>query len=367
MADAIVSSGLRDAGYTYVNIDDCWQIDRDNVTQQIVPDPTRFPSGMKAVADYLHSQGLKFGVYSDAGTKTCAGRPGSLTFEKIDAETYASWGVDYLKYDNCFNYDLASPQARYEAMRDALNATGREIYFSMCNWGNGNVWRWGADTGNSWRTTDDIFSNWLSVMRNLDESAHLSRFAGPGGWNDLDMLEVGVTGMTYEQEYRSHFAIWAIVKSPLILGLDVRNISAVDLDLLTSTEVIAINQDPLGVAGDVVWNEGSNMILAAPLSDGSRAVVMLNRHTHQDSIVEQYNQSFDEMDLDFSTIGYSETTEAVVRDLFAKKDLGTFVGKFSTKILWHDVAALKVTPVSDQDRDIVWRPWFPNTPVSAQK
>jgi alpha-galactosidase len=354
MADAIVKSGLRDAGYVYVNIDDCWQVDRDSFGN-IVPDPRQFPNGMKHLGDYLHARGLKFGIYSDAGTMTCGKRPGSLGFEELDAKVYASWGVDYLKYDNCYNYGTPIVD-RYQKMRDALNSTGRSIYYSLCSWGIKDPWIWGRDIGNSWRTTDDIASNWLNVVRNVDDSINLAKYAEPGHWNDLDMLEVGIPGML-PQEYRSHFAIWAIMKSPLILGIDVRDISEADLKLLTAKEVILVNQDPLGVAGEVVYHQGAIMIIACPLIDGSRAVVLWNRHTHQDSIPSTDANSLDELQLDFSLIGYTSSTRATVRDLIAEQNLGSFTGEFSSKVLWHDVLMLKVTPLDPEERSTNWRPW----------
>ncbi len=361
MADAIVRSGLRDAGYVYVNIDDCWQVGRDS-SGKIIPDPAAFPNGMEHLGDYLHSRGLKFGIYSDAGKMTCGKRPGSLGYEEVDAKTYASWGVDFLKYDNCYNYG-ASIVERYQKMRDALNATGRSIYYSLCSWGIKDPWIWGRDIGNSWRTTDDIASNWLNVIRNVDDSINLAKYAGPGHWNDLDMLEVGISGML-AQEYRAHFAIWAIMKSPLILGLDVRKISENDRKLLTSKEILEVNQDSLGVAGEIVYHEGAIMIIACPLSDGSRAVLLWNRHTHQDSIPSTDANSYDEIAFDFSFIGYASSTKAQVRDLIAEKKLGKFVGTFSTLVRWHDVAMLKITPVNASERTTDWRPWKEDRMVS---
>jgi alpha-galactosidase len=217
VADQIVSMGLDKLGYNYVNIDDCWQVSRD-ANGNIVEDKTRFPSGMKALADYIHSKGLKFGVYSDAGEYTCQHRPGGLNHEKSDANSYASWGVDYLKYDNCYNDNLP-PQPRYEAMRDALNATGRPIYYSLCEWGVEDPATWAGNVGNSWRTTNDISDNWNSMTSNLDLNDKWASYAGPGQWNDPDMLEVGNGGMTNE-EYKSHFSLWALIKSPLCKSLE---------------------------------------------------------------------------------------------------------------------------------------------------
>lgn len=187
MANTLVSTGLRDKGYVYVNLDDCWQISRNSVTKEIVADIEKFPSGIPALAAYVHSLGLKFGLYSDAGTMTCQKRPGSLGYEEIDAQTYARWGVDYLKYDNCFN-DGSSPKKRYPVMRDALNKTGRPIYFSMCEWGQEQPWKWAASVGNSWRTTGDIGDSWSSFTSILDKNADLYKYSSPGAWYDMNAI-----------------------------------------------------------------------------------------------------------------------------------------------------------------------------------
>ena len=244
--DALNSSGLLEAGYNYINIDDCWQSSR-NENGTIIPDPISFPNGIKPLVDYAHSKGLKFGIYSDAGIYTCERRPGSLGYEEIDAKTYAEWGVDYLKYDNCHNKEI-NAQIRYTKMRDALKKTGREIFYSLCNWGNEDVVKWGKDVGNSWRTTKDIRDNWKSMTRIIDINNKWYKYAGPGGWNDPDMLEVGNGGMNIE-EYKIHFGLWSISKAPLLIGCDIINMSKEIKDILTNNEVIAINQDILGEQG----------------------------------------------------------------------------------------------------------------------
>ncbi|CAF0787554.1 unnamed protein product [Adineta steineri] len=245
-ADTIISTGLAAAGYQYVNMDDCWQVSRD--AQGIIqPDPQAFPNGISPLVDYIHSKKLKFGLYSDSGFKTCDSRPGSLGYETKDANTYASWGVDYLKYDNCFD-DGTIPEVRYPVMRDALNASGRSIFFSMCEWGIDKPALWAANVGNSWRTTYDIQDNWKSMLMNIDINNEFADKAGPGGWNDPDMLEVGNGGMT-DSEYITHFSLWAISKAPLIIGCDVSKMSVATLSTLTNPEVIAVNQDPSGVQG----------------------------------------------------------------------------------------------------------------------
>jgi len=259
-AQTIASSPLKNAGYQYVNLDDCWQVSRDT-SGVIQPDPKAFPSGMKALADYVHSVGLKFGLYSDAGTKTCGGRPASLGYEKIDANTYASWGVDYLKYDNC-NTDGTTPEKRYPVMRDALNQTNRQIFFSMCEWGVDNPATWAPDVGNSWRTTGDIGDSWNSMLGNIDNNDKWAQYAGPGGWNDPDMLEVGNGHMSFN-EYVVHFSLWCLTKSPLLIGCDVTKMSNETITILTNAEAIAVNQDPLGMQGKKVKVGSLNLAKAA--------------------------------------------------------------------------------------------------------
>src|SRR4051812_10972523 len=241
-ADAMVSSGMAAAGYSYVNIDDCWMAQNRNAAGDLVPDPQKFPNGIKALADYVHSKGLKLGIYSSAGTTTCAGFPASIGNERRDAALWASWGIDYLKYDNCGDHrGLTAPQ-RYTAMRDALAATGRPILFSIVNWGQESVWTWGMPIGNSWRTTGDIQANWNSITGILDQQVGLDPYSGPGGWNDPDMLEVGNGGLP-ANEARAHFSLWALLNAPLIAGNDIRSMSADTRSILTNSEVIAVDQD----------------------------------------------------------------------------------------------------------------------------
>ena len=244
--DALNSSGLAEMGYRYINIDDCWQSSR-HPNGTIIPDPKTFPNGIKPLVDYAHSKGLKFGLYSDAGFYTCEKRPGSLGYEEIDAKTYAEWGVDYLKYDNCYHNDTKAMQSieRYTKMRDALQKSGRNIFYSLCSWGKENVSMWGKNVGNSWRTTKDIKDNWRSMIRNIDINDKWYKYAGPGGWNDPDMLEVGNGGMSFD-EYRTHYSLWAITKAPLLIGCDVTKMDKETLEILANPEVIAINQDSLG-------------------------------------------------------------------------------------------------------------------------
>src|SRR5450755_2251877 len=281
MADAIVSSGMRDVGYQYVVIDDCWQVSRD--TQgNIVADPKRFPSGIKALAAYIHAKGLKFGIYSDAGTETCAGRPGSRGHVYQDAAQYASWGVDYLKYDWC-KTGTENAQAAYTTMRNALDATGRPIVFSMCEWGTSKPWLWAKNVGNLWRTTGDITDCWdcqteysYGFTRILDMQDGLESYAGPGHWNDPDMLEVGNKGMSLT-EYRTHFTLWSVLAAPLIAGNDIRSMPPEIKEILTNPEVIAVNQDPLGKQGRRVRKDATTEVWSKQMKDGSRAVVLFNR------------------------------------------------------------------------------------------
>ena len=244
--DAFVKSGLVEAGYKYINLDDCWQKSRDE-NNMIVPDNVTFPNGIEPLVKYAHRKGLYFGLYSSAGNYTCQGRPGSLDYEKEDAEQYAKWEVDYLKYDNCGNKGISS-LIRYPKMRDALNKTNRPIFYSLCQWGQEKVATWAGEVGNSWRTTGDIWDSWDSMINIIDENDKWYQYAGPGAWNDPDMLEVGNGGMTLI-EYKTHFALWAISKAPLLIGCDITKMSEEIKNILTNPEVIAVNQDKLGQQG----------------------------------------------------------------------------------------------------------------------
>jgi alpha-galactosidase len=344
MADAVVKSGMKDAGFQYVNIDDCWQIARDG-SGNIVADPQRFPHGMKAVGDYIHSLGLKFGVYSDAGSKTCAGRPGGLGHEYRDALQYADWGVDYLKYDWC-NTTTQDAKAAYANIRAALDASGRPIVLSICEWGTAKPWLWGKEIGgNLWRTTGDIQDRWQGrvewkpgdccsngVLDIVDLEADLFSSAGPGHWNDPDMLEVGNGGMT-DTEYRSHFSLWAMLAAPLIAGNDLRDMRPEIHDILTNKEVIAVDQDPSGHQGQRVWKKGDLEVWAKQGKDGSRAVILLNRGREQQ-----------EISANWADLGYPTQVRASVRDLWQHKDLGEFTGKFSAAVASHGVVMVTVRP-----------------------
>jgi alpha-galactosidase len=338
MADAMVSSGMKDAGYQYVVIDDCWQVNRD-AQGYIVADPQHFPSGIKALADYVHSKGLKFGIYSDAGTQTCAHRPGSQGHEYQDALKYAEWGVDYLKYDWCSTGKMNAESA-YATMRDALKTAGRPIVFSLCEWGSHQPWLWAKDVGNLWRTTGDISDHWSCESRKdctgfleiLDKQDGLETYAGPGHWNDPDMLEVGNGGMTVT-EYRSHFSFWCLLASPLIAGNDLRNMTSEIKEILTNMEVIAVNQDAAGMQGRRVKKSGETEVWAKQLKDGGRAVILFNR-----------GASDADVSVNWEDIGYPGHLSASERDLWQKKDLGKSSGSFSAKVASHGVAMIKVTP-----------------------
>ncbi len=342
-ADAMVASGMKDAGYQYVVIDDCWQVERDN-NGNIVIDAKRFPSGMKALADYVHTKGLKFGIYSDAGTKTCQGRPGSRGYEFQDARQYAAWGVDYLKFDWCSS-STQDARSSYELMRAALDASGRPIVFSICEWGTAKPWLWAKGIGNLWRTTGDISDKWQDhkkwpdgsccsngMVDILDQQVGLESYAGPGHWNDPDMLEVGNGGMT-TAEYRAHFSLWAILAAPLIAGNDLRDMKPEIRDILTHKEVIAVDQDPAGNEGRRVRKNGDLEVWSKVLQDGSRAVVLFNRGTADA-----------EIGVSWEELGYPAHLSAKVRDLWLAKDLGEHKGTFSATVAPHSVVMVTVTP-----------------------
>ncbi|NID14502.1 glycoside hydrolase family 27 protein [Luteibacter yeojuensis] len=283
IADKFISLGLKDAGYRYVNIDDCWANWQRDKHGRLQPNPKRFPSGIAALADYIHERGLKFGLYSSAGTSTCEplqenrGFPGGLGHEKEDAKTFASWHVDYLKYDNCNNQKIDAHK-RYTAMAEALRGSGRQIFFSMCEWGENKPWLWAGKApveAGSWRTTGDISDNYASMLKIFKENVVLDRYAHLGHWNDPDMLEVGNGGMT-DVEYRSHFSLWSIMAAPLLIGTDLRTIKPDALKILLNKDVIAIDQDPLGVQGKQVRDADGIHVIVKPLKDGGRAVAVFN-------------------------------------------------------------------------------------------
>ncbi|MFJ9412285.1 NPCBM/NEW2 domain-containing protein [Streptomyces sp. NPDC101393] len=276
IADLFIDKGLKDAGYEYVNLDDCWALPERDANGKLVPDPQRFPHGIKAVGDYVHSKGLKLGIYTSAGTKTCSdvGFPGALGHEASDARQFADWGVDYLKYDNCNNQGVDAKQ-RYRTMRDALKATGRPIVYSICEWGENKPWEWASDVGHLWRTTGDISDSWSSMLGILKQNLPLAPHAGPGHWNDPDMLEVGNGGMT-DTEYRSHFSLWSMMSAPLLIGSDLRKATPQTFEILDNKDVIALDQDAAGKQATVLESASGRWTVVKELANGDRAVALFN-------------------------------------------------------------------------------------------
>ncbi|KAK4270615.1 hypothetical protein QN277_019399 [Acacia crassicarpa] len=334
-ADALVATGLSKLGYTYVNIDDCWaELSRDD-KGNLVAKKSTFPSGIKALADYVHSKGLKLGIYSDAGYFTCSKKmPGSLHHEEQDARTFASWGIDYLKYDNC-NNGGSRPTVRYPIMTRALLKAGRPIFFSLCEWGDLHPALWGAKVGNSWRTTNDINDSWDSMISRADMNEVYADLARPGGWNDPDMLEVGNGGMR-TNEYIVHFSLWALSKAPLLLGCDIRNMTEETKMIISNKEVIAVNQDPLGVQGKKVRMEGDIEIWAGPLSGNRVVAVLLNRGPVRYSITAFWDD-----------IGIPPKSVVQATDLWEHKTLERqFVDKISATVDSHSCKMYVLKPIA---------------------
>ncbi|KAG2225364.1 hypothetical protein INT45_005608 [Circinella minor] len=290
-ADTMVSEGYLAAGYEYLNLDDCWQSNNRSDNGTIVVDPFAFPFGIKPVADYIHSKGLKFGIYSSAGRKTCAGRMASLEYEENDAISYGEWGVDYLKYDNC-NYDEGVPAPlRFQRMQNALLHTRRDIFFSVCTWGVENTWEWAPDVGHSFRTHDDIYNGWQSVVDILQVHSQVAHLGGPGHWADPDMLEIGNDELSYDESI-THFSLWSAMKAPLILGNSLTNVSQELFDIVTNRQVIAVNQDSLGKpALRIIHIKDDQDIWAGPLSNNSMIVVLVNYKSHEQNVtVDVYSE-----------------------------------------------------------------------------
>jgi alpha-galactosidase len=335
-ADAMVKNGMRDAGYRYINIDDTWEGTRD--ASGVIHPNSKFPD-MKALATYVHSKGLKIGIYSSPGPKTCAGYEGSLGHEAQDAKTYAAWGIDYLKYDLC---SLSAPMiasgslekaqaielAAYQKMGEAIRATGRPMVYSLCQYGFAQVWRWGPSAGgNAWRTTGDIDDHFPRMIQIAEQQAGLAKFAAPGHWNDPDMLEVGNGGMN-AIEYRTHMSLWAILAAPLLAGNDLSTMTPETLSILTNREVVAIDQDAAGKQGDRVKAEGGLEVWARPLAGGARAVGLFNL-TDQPAYVE----------VSFAELGFAGAMKA--RDVWTGKDLGSLTG-YRVMVPAHGVSLLRV-------------------------
>ncbi|MEJ6001146.1 glycoside hydrolase family 27 protein [Paucibacter soli] len=349
MADAMIASGMRKAGYDHLFIDDGWQGGRDE-TKQLIADPKKFPSGIKALADYLHARGLKLGIYSDAAPLTCAGYMGSLGFEDQDAKTFADWGVDFLKYDYCnAPPGTATAVARYRRMGEALANSGRTILYSICEWGDRQPWKWAAEVGGHlWRTTADIRDKWkklpqessgVGILDVYDINVELQSYAAPGRWNDADMLVVGLRGHAgpaallggagaSDIEYQSQFALWAMMHSPLYASNDLRRMSAATLRILGNTEVIALNQDPLGKAAVRVIHAPPWDVLVKPLANGDTAVAILNRADQAAAY-----------SLPFEALGIQGAVP--VRDLHAHKDLGR-MAQWRGTLAGHETKLLRL-------------------------
>lgn len=350
-ADAMAALGLKDCGYEYVVIDDCWTVkDGRDSHGNLIADPKRFPNGIKAVADHVHSRGLKFGIYSDAAQMTCAGYPGSYGYEDQDAQLWASWGVDFLKYDYCHApADQQTAIERYTRMGEALRATGREILFSICEWGGRSPWLWARQAGGQmWRATGDVIDSWVNVQHNnwwglgidsvIDQAANLHEYAGPGGWNDMDMLVIGLSGggsvhgggASYS-EYQTQMGMWCILCSPLMIGCDLRKMTAETAALLMNRELIAVNQDALGKQAVRVQKNGSLEIWKKPLSGGALAVALLNR-----------GSSAQQIGFKAGEVGLLDEPKGIIRDLWKQEDVSDWKSEFSTQVGPHAAAVLKI-------------------------
>jgi len=367
-ADAFVSEGLKDAGYEYVVIDDCWSEKQRDKNGKLVPDHWKFPDGIKPVADYVHSKGLKFGMYSCAGTHTCGGHPGSFEHEFDDADTFAEWGVDYLKYDYCYKPDHIPGEVLYKRMSMALRNCGRDIMFSACNWGNDNVYKWIRESGaHLFRSTGDIQDNWESIKRLALSQIGSECYGGNFCHNDIDMLVVGMHGGSNnewinsteqgvnviadsgetmpklggctDEEYRTHFSLWAIMNSPLMIGCDIRRMTSATKEILTNKDVIAINQD-IECRGPYCikqWNNPDNVFsLVKPLANGDYAIGMFN-----------FGDRAGEMSLQFWDIGLPAASGRglSVYDCWKHEELGTFTERFVTTVEPHGCAVLRAKVV----------------------
>ena len=353
MADALISTGLKDAGYNHILLDDGWMDMERDAQGNLVPHPEKFPNGIKVVADYVHSKGLKFGLYNCAGSKTCAGYPGSRGHEYQDALKYAEWGVDYLKYDWCSTGKLNAEEA-YTTMRDAIYAAGRPILLSICEWGTDAPWKWAQSVGHSWRTTGDIYNcfsckhdhggyySWGALnilnMRNQDE---LRKAAGPDHWNDMDMLEVGNGGLTLDEE-RTHFALWAILNSPLLLGNDLRNMSPQTLDILTNKEIIAINQDSLGIQGFKYKKQGTVEIWVKPMVNNEWAICFFNRSQQPTEFTFNWEGTTIKDNVFDREITFNRDNIYKLRDLYQQKVIGNTKKALKQKLEPNQSLVVKV-------------------------
>jgi alpha-galactosidase len=349
MADAMVSSGMKDAGYQYIVIDDCWQVSRDSCGN-IVPDSARFPSGMKALGDYIHAKGLKFGIYSCAGSMTCQGRPGSRGYQFQDARQYAAWGVDYLKFDWCFD-EGQNAKSAYKTMSDALKELKRPIVFSICEWGESKPWEWGKGIGHLWRTTADIRDcfdctlDWggLGVLPILDKMAGLEQYAGPGHWNDPDMLEVGNGGQSIT-EYKAHFALWCMLAAPLMAGNDLRSMNDSIKFILNNKDAIAVNQDSLGYQAYKYIDFGDFEVWVKALANGDAAYAFVNRSR----LVLPVDFDWKKMGLYHESlvkIGFTMKKKYQVRDLWSKKIIGNTTTNLKAKLAPHETLFVRLSEI----------------------
>jgi alpha-galactosidase len=352
IADAFEKYNLKDAGYEYIVLDDGWMARERDADLKLVPDPVKFPNGLKVVADYVHSKGLKFGIYSCAGATTCAGYPASRGFEFQDAKQFAQWGVDFLKYDWCDTKNI-NPIGAYETMRNALFATGRPIIFSICEWGDNNPWEWAEELGHMWRVTGDIvncwdcelsygsFSSW-GIWPIINMRKDIRKYSGPGHWNDFDMLEVG-NGFTPAED-RVHFAMWCMLSSPLILGNDIRTMTKETQKLLTNSEIISINQDQLGIQGYRHINEGNFEVWVKPLANEEWAVAFVN----MSNTAQQLNFDWKQHPISDQMVKRTielEKHNYSLRDVINRKDAGSTNSKISRQIDAHDIFLLRLKPL----------------------
>ena len=350
IADVMVSSGMKDAGYTYLVLDDGWMaMERDKVTGDLVPDPKKFPNGMKALVEYVHAKGLKFGLYNCAGTKTCAGFPGTRGYEYQDARFYAALGIDYLKFDWCYADGINAKEA-YNTMSKALKLAGRQIVFSLCEWGTNKPWEWAENVGELWRTTGDISAlfdgvidhgTWkqLGVMPIVDLQQGLRKYAGPGHWNDPDMLEVG-NGMSVAED-RSHFSLWCMLAAPLIAGNDLRKMTKETNVILTNKEIIAIDQDAAGMEGFLYKSKDSLEIYVKPLSNDDWAVCFLNR-SHSPMKV-NFNWKAEVItDTLFNKTMNANEHSYKIRNLWAMNNMGDTQKPLTAMLPSHDVIVLRL-------------------------
>lgn len=344
-ARAMVDEGLLDAGYEYVVIDDLWEAD-ERVNGRLTWDVEKFPHGIPFLAEMVHELGLKLGLYSCAGTHTCARKPSSYGYEEVDAETFAEWGVDFLKYDYCYVPAGVDGPSLFRRMGQALRATGRPILYSICEWGANDPWRWGASAGgHMWRTTPDIFDSWESIRDiGFDRQAELYSHAGPGGWNDPDMLVVGMCGKgnvarggCSDVEYRTHFGQWCLLAAPLMIGCDVRSMNGATKEILLNCELIAVNQDELGRQAWRIGRQhyGRHEVWAKPLADGSIAVGLFN--------LSELDRPL--MNVSWEAIGLQPGRACSVRDLWRHEDLGVHTGSFCADVPVHDSVVVRITPL----------------------